>query len=171
MSRKLKSPVSGLPLKEIDLGGVKVDVGWKGCGGIWFDKGELEHVDEAHEQAGEALLNIPIDKGLLLPERMTRHCPVDGTAMIRYNFGEDIDLEIDECPECGGIWLDGGELQKIRDYFTSEDHRREAQTLIEKKLMGDSAFDDFLLRRGRRGRKGFTRILQMALPPGLAAKF
>jgi hypothetical protein len=171
MSRNLKSPVSGLPLKEMDLNGLKVDVGWKGCGGIWFDKGELELVDEAHEAAGEALLNIPIDKGLILPERMTRRCPVDGAVMTRYHFGQEIDLEIDECPECGGIWLDGGELQKIRDYFESEAHRREAQKLIDQKLLGDKKFEAFLSRRGRRGRKGFARLLKIALPHGVVAKF
>ncbi|AET33483.1 zf-TFIIB domain-containing protein [Pyrobaculum ferrireducens] len=38
------------------------------------------------------------------------------------------DIEIDACPKCGGVWLDGGELQKLmarvkeyRDEYYSHD--------------------------------------------------
>ena len=170
MSRNLKSPVTGLPLKEINIDGLVVDVGWKGCGGIWFDKGELEQVDEAHETKGEALLNIPRDPNILIPERANRKCPVDGTTMKRIRFGDQIPLEIDECPECGGIWLDGGELEKLRNFFQDEAHRKAAQEIIEKEFVQNREFDAFLNRRGRRGKRTFAKILGVSLPPGVVIK-
>ena len=35
-------------------------------------------------------------------------------------------MTIDECAECGGIWLDAGELRAIRDEYPSDDARQAA---------------------------------------------
>lgn len=37
-------------------------------------------------------------------------CPVDGTTL---QLAERAGLEIDYCPDCRGIWLDRGELDKL----------------------------------------------------------
>ncbi|MFG0325993.1 MAG: zf-TFIIB domain-containing protein [Phycisphaerales bacterium JB037] len=37
-------------------------------------------------------------------------CPKDGTMMERLSTGM---VEIDRCPRCGGVWLDGGELTAV----------------------------------------------------------
>jgi uncharacterized protein len=37
-------------------------------------------------------------------------CPVDGTTL---QIAERAGLEIDYCPDCRGIWLDRGELDKL----------------------------------------------------------
>lgn len=37
-------------------------------------------------------------------------CPVDGTTL---HLAERAGLEIDYCPDCRGIWLDRGELDKL----------------------------------------------------------
>lgn len=37
-------------------------------------------------------------------------CPVDNTELI---MSERTDIEIDYCPQCRGVWLDRGELDKI----------------------------------------------------------
>lgn len=37
-------------------------------------------------------------------------CPVDGAALV---MSERQGIEIDYCPECRGVWLDRGELDKI----------------------------------------------------------
>lgn len=39
-------------------------------------------------------------------------CPIDGTALV---IAERSGVEIDYCPECRGVWLDRGELDKIID--------------------------------------------------------
>lgn len=37
-------------------------------------------------------------------------CPVDGTQLV---MTERSGVEIDYCPQCRGVWLDRGELDKI----------------------------------------------------------
>ena len=47
-------------------------------------------------------------------------CPIDGaTLMIRQNTAN----EIDYCPQCRGVWLDRGELDKIIERSASEEVR------------------------------------------------
>lgn len=40
------------------------------------------------------------------------NCPTDGTTLL---MSERNGIEIDYCPDCRGIWLDRGELDKILD--------------------------------------------------------
>lgn len=44
-------------------------------------------------------------------------CPIDGTALV---IAERSGVEIDYCPECRGVWLDRGELDKIIDRSTAQ---------------------------------------------------
>ena len=37
-------------------------------------------------------------------------CPIDGTTL---QIAERAGIEIDYCPQCRGVWLDRGELDKI----------------------------------------------------------
>ncbi|MET4128830.1 zf-TFIIB domain-containing protein [Roseovarius sp. MBR-6] len=39
-------------------------------------------------------------------------CPIDGTALV---LADRAGVEIDYCPQCRGVWLDRGELDKIID--------------------------------------------------------
>jgi uncharacterized protein len=67
------------------------------------------------------------------------NCPIDGTSL---TMTERQGIEIDYCPQCRGVWLDRGELDKIierstggsnygerrerdhdRDYDEDRDHR------------------------------------------------
>lgn len=44
-------------------------------------------------------------------------CPVDGTEL---SMSERQGIEVDYCPQCRGVWLDRGELDKIIDRSASE---------------------------------------------------
>lgn len=44
-------------------------------------------------------------------------CPIDATDLV---MSERSGVEIDYCPQCRGIWLDRGELDKIIDRAASE---------------------------------------------------
>ncbi len=39
-------------------------------------------------------------------------CPIDGTTLV---IADRSGVEIDYCPQCRGVWLDRGELDKIID--------------------------------------------------------
>lgn len=40
-----------------------------------------------------------------------RICPMDGSAMSKEIV---LNVVLDRCPSCGGMWLDGGELELLR---------------------------------------------------------
>ena len=44
-------------------------------------------------------------------------CPVDGEQLL---IAERAGVEIDYCPNCRGVWLDRGELDKIIDRSAAE---------------------------------------------------
>jgi len=49
-----------------------------------------------------------------------RLCPVDGVSMEKQVFEFVL---IDGCPGCGGVWLDGGELEIIRQTISNDAER------------------------------------------------
>lgn len=52
----------------------------------------------------------------------TINCPTDGT---RLEMSERSGIEIDYCPECRGVWLDRGELDKIIEKDDRNGRRRD----------------------------------------------
>jgi uncharacterized protein len=92
--------------------------------GIWFDRYELMKVDESQESTGEGLLGIERDEGLAVDPGKRLRCPRNGDAiMMRHFFSAKRQVVVDECPSCGGHWLDPGELATIRTEFASEEER------------------------------------------------
>lgn len=51
-------------------------------------------------------------------------CPNDSTTLV---MSERSGVEIDYCPECRGVWLDRGELDKILDRVSSEERGGERE--------------------------------------------
>jgi hypothetical protein len=59
------------------------------------------------------------EMGLMLDaaEESTRQCPVDGSSMKKEIAHM---IVIDKCPKCHGVWLDGGELDKLTGDLEAE---------------------------------------------------
>jgi len=111
----MKCPACFNELTETKVGSLAVDVCQGGCGGIWFDAFELQKVDEQDEAAGETLLNIRRNERLVLDMSRKRECPrCAGIKLHRHYFSAKRRVEVDQCPSCGGYWLDAGELAMIR---------------------------------------------------------
>ena len=53
--------------------------------------------------------------------RNAKALPCSGTISARNGL-----WEVDECPQCGGYWLDAGELALIRQEYESEQERKKA---------------------------------------------
>ena len=51
------------------------------------------------------------------------NCPVDGTLLV---MSERSGIEIDYCPDCRGVWLDHGELDKIIERSDDNPHQAAA---------------------------------------------
>ncbi|MDP9358973.1 MAG: zf-TFIIB domain-containing protein [Chloroflexota bacterium] len=50
------------------------------------------------------------------------NCLIDGTTL---QMADLQGIEIDDCPECRGVWLDRGELDKIIERSATSDDARE----------------------------------------------
>ena len=46
----------------------------------------------------------------LRTQKPAARCPRDGSALVER---EHIGIKVDDCPTCGGIWLDKGELEHV----------------------------------------------------------
>ena len=112
----MKCPRTGTDLKPLRIGGIEVDVS-EHCAGVWFDRFELDKFKTPHYAMGEALAqHLSQFYSPLLDLAARLRCPRHPeTMMMRRFFGTARKVEIDECPECGGIWLDAEELQLIRE--------------------------------------------------------
>ena len=80
------------------------------CDGIWFDAHELTEL--LAEDAKEVAL---LRRGSLREELDGKKgfCPRDAGELLRVYSAVDKTVIIDACPECRGIWLDGGEFEKL----------------------------------------------------------
>lgn len=111
----LKCPACNFELTKFTLGGITLDACHGGCGGIWFDAFELQHLDEQHELSDQHLLRIQINPRIKVDFSRKRACPrCQGVKLQRHFYSVRREVEVDHCPGCGGYWLDAGEFDKIR---------------------------------------------------------
>lgn len=129
----MKCPACGNVLTAYPAGPIKVDVCAAHCGGIWFDAFELPRVDEMREAVAEGLLKLAPKEELKLDSDQKRRCPkCDGVMMMRHYFSPQRKVIVDECPNCGGFWLDAGELAGVR---AETQARKEKQQVTAARLM------------------------------------
>ena len=138
----MKCPRTGTDLK-IEIDGVKIDIS-ESCGGVWFDNFELEKFDNVDKAAGAELVSYLLSTRTKswtssLGFKSPRHPEV---TMMRQFYSPAQRIEIDVCPQSGGVWLDPGELAHMRLLYPSEDDRREATQQFFDEIMpvfGDSS--------------------------------
>ena len=111
----MKCPACFNELTPLPVGSVTVDVCQGGCGGIWFDAFELQRIDREDETATQWLMNVERDLHVQVDPYRKRECPrCTGVKLMRHFHSPKRRVEVDECPGCGGFWLDAGELARIR---------------------------------------------------------
>ena len=115
----MKCPVCGKEMVTENFG-VNVNVCENGCKGIWFDQAELAMLDEKNEGLGAAL-----EAALRYPrhndgQRGQIKCPKCGIPMHTHKYKRDKEVNVDECYNCGGFFLDSGELTDIRNNYMSD---------------------------------------------------
>lgn len=102
------------------------------CGGLWIDRGEFQlrtreyDVYRKEEDRGEYLYEPLKDTIEYIP------CVRCGKLMNRKNFAKISGVIIDECGT-HGVWLDAGELEKIR-HFIMDGGLEKAQDIEAEKL-------------------------------------
>jgi Zn-finger nucleic acid-binding protein len=130
-------PACGHTLASRAVGGLTVDVCDGGCGGIWFDRFELQKVDEQSESLGAELLDVPRDPSATVDPAARYRCPhcTDGVVLMRHFWSVKRAVTVDQCPECNGFFLDAGELGRIRDEFPTEAARHDAADAYFKEVV------------------------------------
>lgn len=87
------------------------------CGGVWFAGGDVRDAFPALDDLRVVLSSLPlVEDGAALP------CPNCDNAELRaFRF---LDVELDGCGQCYGLWVDGDELSALtRDSDRSAEER------------------------------------------------
>lgn len=124
----MKCPTCDIELDRVKIEDIRLDVCRNSCGGIWFDRFELEKMDEPHEFTDENLIDIlAVESPAGYDPSVKRKCPkCADIIMMKHFYSVKKEVEVDHCPKCAGYWLDEGELFKIRKQFKSEEERKKA---------------------------------------------
>jgi Zn-finger nucleic acid-binding protein len=107
----MKCPACKRPLREKGAGEITLDMCYGGCGGIWFDAAELERVSPRAAATLHSIWQLPSRDDESDGPRLCPRCPEQ--VLDRKWFSDARKVEIDQCPKCGGIWLDDGEFTSI----------------------------------------------------------
>jgi len=80
------------------------------CNGIWFDEQELSQLlsEDARQltalREGEGKEELDAKRG---------NCPRDNSQLVRVYSSVNQSVVVDACLQCRGIWLDGGEFERL----------------------------------------------------------
>ena len=80
------------------------------CNGIWFDEQELSQLlsEDARQltalREGEEKEELNAKRG---------KCPRDNSQLLRVCSSINRSVVVDACLQCRGIWLDGGEFERL----------------------------------------------------------
>jgi Zn-finger nucleic acid-binding protein len=92
----------------------------RSCGGIWFDRKELEVIMDLAARD----MTIPATA-----EETRRTCPRDFEKLLTFRYPQT-EVMIDMCRRCDGLWLDGGELTEIRKIRSQLDEHGELKNTV-----------------------------------------
>ena len=84
------------------------------CGSIWLDAGELDKM--AFQVTGSIEFSSDEDAQAAGSARKCPRC--DDYELSRVRFLGESDIMLDHCRNCGGFWLDGGELNLVDQELT-----------------------------------------------------
>lgn len=127
------------------------------CQGIWFDKGELNHFSKSPMTFAKHLQN-----GLKNPQASSCSCPRCDIAMKEGGFIKD-ELLIDQCPSCGGVWLDAQELTAVR-LAEAEARGLDTAKMFARGYKGATALEELTGEKVAGGSGGSFSKAKMPLP-------
>lgn len=101
--------------------GVTIDACSK-CAGIFFDEGEINALrldgDQALTEVEDAIL--PTVQSTPHSPDGERKCPNCRTLMEKYRYLYSSPIMLDSCDHCGGVWVQDGELQAMREVLEAQ---------------------------------------------------
>lgn len=135
----MKCPACRRTLSPLTVDDVIVEACQDGCAGIWFNQGDLNTLTDPAKAVGRLLFSIARDSAIRVDLTQRRRCPrCPSSVLMRHFSSAKRVVVVDECPICGGVWLDAGELEQIRFEYPDEGARRQAaQMRFEEALIDD----------------------------------
>jgi Zn-finger nucleic acid-binding protein len=130
-------PVDGTTLNLYSIAHLKFE-GCPKCKGIWLVNDELRKLKNTVQNGSLHWLNDEVDNiGKTSVVATTRACvKCRTTQLLSVVFGHSL-VVIDWCPQCHGIWLDGGEFEAISEYLIDESVHLPRKD-IERRLVEDA---------------------------------
>ena len=104
--------------------GINVDICLNGCGGIYFDNKEFRTFEKNHEDIHEIASALEGKTFTQPDESMDRTCPACGQKMVKNFTTLSKEIEVDDCYNCGGKFLDYGEFEKILEQNLNSGERK-----------------------------------------------
>ena len=99
----MNCPACQQQLIHIEIGPVIADVCENSCGGSWLDRLELAKICASNASISHRVLSIKSKTSSPLKE--IKQCPHDQKNLIHRSYIQN-QAVVDECPQCGGIWID-----------------------------------------------------------------
>jgi Zn-finger nucleic acid-binding protein len=107
-------------MAEVELDGVNIDRCGT-CGGVWLDDGEADELAKALDPSpADEMQRVKLKllqewkTGASDPKPVERSCPRCEEHMVRVNYKDIPGLQVEKCAKDCGMYLDKGELEKVR---------------------------------------------------------
>ncbi len=143
--KTLICPACGKEMEKVFIPsvGINLDICTQGCGGIYFDNREFKHFDEKDEDISAIIEKLKDTTFEKVDQSADRFCPNCEAKMVKNHSSVKQSIEIDECYNCGGKFLDNDELIKIRaEYDTEAERSEEAFQYLYKQIGAELAAQD-----------------------------
>ena len=90
------------------------------CGGLWIDSADLNRV-LLHAN----LPSLSAVGGYVNPDEIAGMCPACHVDLVSVEGGEKRSLHYDSCESCGGIWLEGPDVDEVPEQISPSEAEKE----------------------------------------------
>lgn len=111
----LKCPKCGEALAALTYANIEVDR-CSNCGGIWFDRGEIDNLETVPGSEAIDTGNPEIGKQMNRVDKEVA-CPRCQVPMQPVLDIDEYSIWYEKCPNCSGVWLDAGEFRQYKGNF------------------------------------------------------
>ncbi len=158
-------PDCQIELRTENLLGIDLDV-CPDCAGIYFDDGEMMNLKDLGDDAFSELddMVLPDDDVDLEEEIGTskRMCPGCKEVMHEYNYLYTSKVRLDACPDCGGTWVEHGELTAMQQALADAKNQPINESLMRRLVHERVVAEEMAKHEERIARqKHRTRVLRV----------
>ena len=130
----MKCPKCQIEMETKNVKGVSLDECSR-CKGIWFDSGELDKIKEDVDPDVRWIhFDLWKKMGKFQVTFQPLPCPKEHRTNLRSLYFEAVDVKIQFCPTCAGIWLQAGDFNLIVQALIKEAENMEVSDYVRASL-------------------------------------